>query len=78
MDGVFQRAAKLVIRSFRLHPVPHVLAAMGANIFSFAVVGFTVVIGRVTDEVIIPGLDQEGVSGKSVLIGIGALSLIHI
>ena len=78
MDGVFQRAAKLVIRSFRLHPVPHILAAMGANIFSFAVVGFTVVIGRVTDEVIIPGLDQEGVSGKSVLIGMGAIGIVGL
>ena len=78
MDGVFRRAAKLVIRSFRLHPVPHILAAMGANIFSFAVVGFTVVIGRVTDEVIIPGLDQEGVSGKSVLIGMGAIGIVGL
>ena len=78
MDGVFRRAAKLVIRSFRLHPVPHLLAAMGANIFSFAVVGFTIVIGRITDEVIVPGLDQEGVTGRSVLIGMGAIGIVGL
>ncbi|MBD35327.1 MAG: ABC transporter permease [Actinobacteria bacterium] len=78
MDGVFRRAAKLVIRSFRLHPVPHLLAAMGANIFSFAVVGFTIVIGRITDEVIVPGLDQEGVTGRTVLIGMGAIGIVGL
>ena len=78
MDGVFRRAAKLVIRSFRLHPVPHLLAAMGANIFSFAVVGFTIVIGRITDDVIVPGLDQEGVTGRTVLIGMGAIGIVGL
>ncbi len=78
MDSVFRRAAKLVIRSFRLHPVPHLLAAMGANIFSFAVVGFTIVIGRITDEVIVPGLDQEGVTGRTVLIGMGAIGIVGL
>ena len=38
----------------------HILAAMGANVFAVAVVGFTIVIGRVTDEVILPGLCGEG------------------
>ena len=40
---------------------------MGANVFALAVVGFTVVIGRITDEVIVPGLDGDGVSRRSLL-----------
>jgi len=46
---------------------------MGANVFALAVVGFTVVIGRITDEVIVPGLDGEGVSRQSLL---GAVAVV--
>ena len=41
--------------------------------FALAVVGFTVVIGRITDEVIIPGLDGDGVSRQSLL---GAVAVV--
>ena len=41
--------------------------------FALAVVGFTVVIGRITDEVIVPGLDGEGVSRQSLL---GAVAVV--
>jgi len=46
---------------------------MGANVFALAVVGFTVVIGRITDEVIVPGLDGDGVSRQSLL---GAVAVV--
>ncbi|MBT3247555.1 MAG: ABC transporter ATP-binding protein [Actinobacteria bacterium] len=58
----------------------HILAAMGANVFAVAVVGFTIVIGRVTDEVILPGLSGEGpaVSGRTVLSGMAALGIVGL
>ena len=46
---------------------------MGANVFALAVVGFTIVIGRITDEVIVPGLDGDGVSRQALL---GAVALV--
>ena len=49
---------------------------MGANIFVLAIVGFTVVVGRVTDEVIVPGLDGGGVSRRSVLITVVVLAAV--
>ncbi len=60
--------------------MPHILAAMGANVFAVAVVGFTIVIGRITDEVILPGLSGEGpgVSGRAVLSGMAALGIVGL
>jgi ATP-binding cassette subfamily B protein len=65
-ESVVRRGVRLVWQSLRLHPWAHAAAIMGANVFALAVVGFTVVIGRITDEVIIPGLDGDGVSRDSV------------
>ena len=50
------------------------LGIMGANVFALAVVGFTVVVGRVTDEVIVPGLDGDGVSRQSLLVAVAAVT----
>ncbi len=42
-------------------------------------VGFTVVVGRVTDEVIIPGLDNPGsVDGRDVWLAMGAIALVGL
>jgi ABC-type multidrug transport system fused ATPase/permease subunit len=70
--GVFRRGMRLVARSLRAHPGPHAVAMVGANLFAVAVVAFTIVLGRVTDEVIVPALDdggpgRGGVDGGDVL-----------
>ncbi len=76
---VFQRGARLIMRSLRLRPVPHSIAIIGASMFSVAAVALTRVMGWATDEVIIPGLEEEGVSAAKVwaavvlLVGIGTL-----
>jgi len=51
---------------------------MGANVFALAVVGFTVVIGRITDEVIVPGLDGDGVSRQSLLGAVAAVMAVGL
>ena len=51
---------------------------MGANVFALAVVGFTVVVGRVTDEVIVPGLDGDGVSRQSLLVAVAAVTAVGV
>ena len=72
-ESVLRRGGRLVWRSLRLHPWAHGAGIMGANVFALAVVGFTVVIGRITDEVIVPGLDGDGVSRQSLL---GAVAVV--
>jgi len=51
---------------------------MGANVFALAVVGFTVVVGRVTDEVIVPGLDGDGVSRQSLLVAVAFITAVGV
>ncbi|MDP6759545.1 MAG: ABC transporter ATP-binding protein [Acidimicrobiales bacterium] len=77
-DGIFRRGGSLVLRSFRDHPLPHILAITGANVFAVAVVGTTVVLGRVTDELILPGLDGGGVDRGTALAGAGALAAVGV
>ncbi|MEE2767997.1 MAG: ABC transporter ATP-binding protein [Actinomycetota bacterium] len=62
----------------RAHPIPHTVGILAGNVFAFTVVGFTIVVGRVTDEVIIPGLDGDGLAGRSLLSGLAAILLIGL
>ena len=62
----------------RAHPIPHAVGILAGNVFAFAVVGFTIVVGRITDEVIVPGLDGGGVAGRTVLAGVAAIALIGL
>ena len=73
-----RRGWRLVRRSFRAHSGAHTLGIMGANVFALAVVGFTVVVGRVTDEVIVPGLDGDGVSRQSLLVAVAFITAVGV
>ncbi|HJL90801.1 MAG TPA: ABC transporter ATP-binding protein, partial [Acidimicrobiales bacterium] len=42
------------------------------------VVSFTIVLGRVTDKVIIPGLDGDGVEGRTILGGFVAIVIVGL
>ena len=77
-ESVIRRGWRLVRRSFRAHPGAHTLGIMGANVFALAVVGFTVVVGRVTDEVIVPGLDGDGVSRQSLLVAVAFVTAVGV
>lgn len=77
-DGIFRRGGRLVLRSFRAHPLPHFLGIAGANIFAVAVVGYTVVLGRVTDELILPGLDGGGVDRGTALAGAAVIAAVGV
>ena len=62
--ALFRRGLRLIGRSARAHPGPHLVACVGSNLFAAALVGFTIVLGRATDDLITPAFDGEGV-GKS-------------
>ena len=75
-NGVVKRWFRLVFRSIKAHPLPHIIGISAGNLFSLVVVGFTIVLGRVTDEVIIPGLDGGGVEGRTILGGVVAIVIV--
>jgi ATP-binding cassette, subfamily B, bacterial len=66
-SALLRRGARLILRSLRAHPRPHALAIVGANLYALAVVGWTVVLGRVTDDVIIPAFEEGRPSGGTVV-----------
>jgi ABC-type multidrug transport system fused ATPase/permease subunit len=72
--ALLRRGARLIGRSLRAHPGPHTLAIIGANLYALAVVGWTVVLGRVTDDVIIPAFD-EGRPRAGTVVGAAAAVL---
>ena len=55
---MFRRGFRLVARSLRAHPIPHTVAITGATIWVLAAIGASLVLGQITDEVIVPALDE--------------------
>ncbi len=53
-ESVVRRGLRLVRAHVRLHPGPFSVAVAGAALFALFTVGATVVLGRVTDDVIVP------------------------
>src|SRR4051812_20297080 len=49
-----RRGVRLLREAIRTHPVPFCVALAGATVFALTSVGLTMVLGRVTDSLIIP------------------------
>ncbi len=81
--GVFGRGLRLVWRYVRAEPFTYVVSLVGATIYAAAAVGTTVVLGRVTNDVIVPafssGVSSDRVRGAAVaLLAIGWLRGLSI
>ena len=76
--SIFRRGMRLIVRSFRAHPVPHAIALFGASLFAITIVALSRAIGWITDEIITPGLGGEGVSNGRVWAGFGIIMIIAI
>jgi ABC-type multidrug transport system fused ATPase/permease subunit len=70
---IYQRGARLIRRSLRAAPGSHAIAVTGAIVFSLAAIVLTRVLARITDEVIVPGLDGDGVPDRHVWAAVGAI-----
>lgn len=66
----------LVARSWRLRPWRHATATAAAIIYSLASVGITLVMGRVTDSVIVPALDDGRFDRGAVWLAMLAFLLV--
>jgi len=72
--SVLRDGVRLIARFVRVHPAAFTIAVLGAAVYAGAIIGSSVVMGWVTDVVIIPVLD-EGASYEGLLVTAGALIL---
>ena len=73
-----RRGARLIARSLRAHPWPHATAMLGAAGFVVAVVGGTWVLRAVTDDVVIPALEDGEIEGADVWAAMIAIVLVSV
>jgi ABC-type multidrug transport system fused ATPase/permease subunit len=66
--GVSRRGLRLIGRYIRGQPKPFAVSVAGATVFALSAVGTTIVLGRVTDSLIIPAF-EEGGAPRSALVG---------
>jgi ATP-binding cassette subfamily B protein len=78
VEHIWRRGARLIARSLRAHPVPHAIAMVGALLFVFAAVGGAWVLRAVTDDLIVPALDDGTVDGGEVWLAVVALIGVSI
>ena len=59
LKSMLREGGAIAVRFARARPGSFFLAVLGAALFVSAIVASAIVIGRVTDEVIVPVLDQN-------------------
>ena len=75
--SVFWRGVRIVWRYARREPRVFAISVVGATLYGIAAVASTVVLGRVTDQVIVPGF-SHGVEARTVIGGALALFAIGV
>lgn len=70
---LFARGLRLIASYVRMHPRPFAIAVVGAFLFAVGSVAVTIALGRVTDRVLRPAFQTQGVPASSVWLGIGAV-----
>ena len=56
---VLRRGIRVLWRAIRTHPAPFTVSVSGATLFATMSVGATIVLGRVTDELIVPAFETK-------------------
>ncbi|MXZ99347.1 MAG: ABC transporter ATP-binding protein [Acidimicrobiaceae bacterium] len=79
-DSMPRRGFRLIMRSVRAHPVPHLVALLGALGFVAATVGTAWLLGWITDDVIIaPQSERTGPAvAAAMVIGVSVASGISV
>ena len=73
---LLRRGLRTIVAMVRLEPRLFALAITGATVYAVAVVGSSVVIGHVTDTVIIPRFEHGHV--RTALVGGGVLAIVAV
>ena len=75
---VLARGLGVIWSYIRMHPGPFTVAVTGAAVFAATTVGSAVVLGRVTDEVIVPAFEPGGIQTSTAWWGVVALLAVAI
>ncbi len=71
--SLYRRGARLLWRSVRTHPVPFGLSLGGTLLFAATAVLGTVVLGDVTDRVLVPAFEEGEIDGGTVVAALAIL-----
>ncbi|MEP6973027.1 MAG: ABC transporter ATP-binding protein [Actinomycetota bacterium] len=72
--GLFLRGTRLVLSYVKEHPAPFLISLVGALLFALASIALTIVLGRVTDDVIQPAF-HGGVAASKIWLAILAIMI---
>jgi ATP-binding cassette subfamily B protein len=75
--SVFTRGLRIIGSYIGTHPLPFTVAVSGAAVYALMTVGSTVVLGRITDRVIVPAF-KHGVNGGTIAWAVIALIAVAI
>ncbi len=81
--GTFRRGMRLIGSYVRAHPGPFAVSVVGALLYAAGSIGSTAVLGRVTNEVLVPAFDRgvpasEAWLGGLAIVGIAAVRALGI
>ena len=68
-----RRGVRLLWMSARAQKRPFAVSLFGATLFGIMAVGGTIVIGKVTDDVLTPAFEEGGVKGSTIALGVIAI-----
>jgi ATP-binding cassette, subfamily B, bacterial len=78
MTGVVRDGRRLVARFVRGHPVAFFLAVGGAALFAASIVASAIVIGRITDDLILPVLGEGEDRGNRLLVAVILVAAVSL
>jgi ABC-type multidrug transport system fused ATPase/permease subunit len=78
VSGLFRRGARLLTRYVKAHPIPFIISIFGAAIYAGAAVGTTIILGRITNKVIVPTFESGRPEAKAVWFSGLALLLVGL
>ena len=75
--SLLRRGAHVLWISVRAHPRPFAVSVLGSVLYGSMAVAGSLLLGEVTDRVIVPGFD-EGVSGAAIAAAAGAILAVAL
>jgi ABC-type multidrug transport system fused ATPase/permease subunit len=75
-ETVLRRGVRLLWTSVRAQPKPFAVSVTGAALFAVMAVGGTIVVGRVTDDILTPAFEQGGDRLSRTTILLGAVAIV--
>lgn len=78
VPGLVRRGARLLTRYVRAHPIPFIVSILGAAIYAGAAVGTTIILGRITNQVIVPTFESGRPTATAVWYSGLALLLVGL